>query len=60
MTKMREEMLAGEREGHGQPRHDQSPPFTLQDQEDKLKKGRADQIFYTLDILGITPCSVTV
>ena len=57
MTKMREEMLAGEREGHGQQRHDQSPPFTLQDQEDKLKKGRPEQIFY---ILYIYSYSLTV
>ena len=38
---MREEMLGGEREGHGQSRHDQSPPFTLQDQEEKQKKEAA-------------------
>ena len=42
MTKMREEMMAGEREGHGQSRHYQSPPFSLQEHEDKQKKGKGE------------------
>ena len=45
---MREEMLGGEREGHGQSRHDQSPPFTLQDQEEKQKKGRERERYFLI------------
>ena len=59
---MREEMLGVEREGHGQSRHDQSPPFTLQEQEEKQKKGRerGEQIKYFLRLLDIVQHSVTV
>ena len=35
--------MGSEREGQGQSRHDQSPPFSLQEHEEKQKKGKKER-----------------